>query len=284
MNSPRPTRSVARQPTTLARPRTYAQRLDPTGRTARQALLLRVFARAPFRQLLRLMRVPATVLDRGIELSRAYGHLVSELERTAPVLAPLGWVVHGLAPTEAYSAAATLVERGQLADAEEVLVRAYNDGEGATIRFYRRVASLYQEDTHSREVGLARLRLLDEAYELHRQGRYCASIALVLSQIDGIFADKAGQSAASFYDARNPRLVDNKTLAGHPLGLQQLSRLLGQPHTRTTVGDRLTRHGILHGRVLGYGTLLNSTKTWAALLVVIDAAEKGALSAHPPRM
>ncbi|MCA1698904.1 MAG: hypothetical protein LC790_08395 [Actinobacteria bacterium] len=39
----------------------------------------------------------------------------------------------------------------------------------------------------------------------------------------------------------------------------------------TVISDRLTRQGILHGRVLAFDTLRNSTKVWAALLAVIEA-------------
>jgi hypothetical protein len=92
-----------------------------------------------------------------------------------------------------------------------------------------------------------------------------------MSQIDGIFIDTVSKPAKYFYDPKNPHLVDDRTIAGHPLGLKRLSEFLGRPQTKTVTTDVFTRQGILHGRVLGYDTLRNSTKAWAALLAVIDA-------------
>lgn len=255
--------------------RLYAERADPDGKIAAQARTFELMTRFPVRQIVRLLGVPQSTFDKAEKLTATYDRLVRELERTARVLAPLGWVVHGLAHAEAYSAAATLVEQGRAEDAEELLVRTYNESDFALIRFYQRVTSLYQQDDRWNEIGLARLRILDEAYELHKEGRYAAAIALVLTQIDGIFIDKTGKSARSFFEPQNENLMDDGTLAGHPLGLRQLSALMSEAQRVTVVTDGLNRHGILHGRVLGYGTLRNATKLWAALLVLIEAVGPG---------
>lgn len=183
--------------------------------------------------------------------------------------------MHGLAHAEAYSAAASLAERGRTEDAEELLVRTYNEDNFAFIRFYHRVMSLYQEDERWNRIGLARLRLLDQAYDLHREERYAGAIALVLAQIDGIFIDKTDRPARSFFEFRKAELVDDATLVGHPLGLLQLSKLLGEEQRTTLIGDKLNRHGVVHGRLLGFDTLRNSTKMWAALLCVIEGVGPG---------
>jgi len=115
---------------------------------------------------------------------------------------------------------------------------------------------------------------LQEAYDLHTQGRYAGAIALVLTQIDGIFIDMTGKPAKYFFNPENPNLVDDVTLAGHPLGLKALSELMSKPSSTTVVSDELTRQGILHGRVLAYDTRRNSTKTFAALLAVIEGVRK----------
>lgn len=252
-------------------PKSYAERLDPGGEVGKQAQGLAALVGSPFGRVLRWLGTDQETLDEAKELAANYQKLVSEPERIAPLLAPLGWIFHGLAHVEAYGAAATLVEQGNVDEAEELLVETYNEDDYGFIRFYHRVISLYQGDEARREVGLARVRLLDEAYELHKEERYAAAIPIVLAQIDGIFIDMTAKPAKYFYDSKNPNLVDDITLAGHPQGLKALSKLMGESANRTVLSDKLTRQGILHGRVLDYGTLRNSTKTWAALLAVTEA-------------
>jgi hypothetical protein len=258
-------------PTAEPKPKSYAERLDPGGEVGKHAQGLAALARSPFGRVLRWLGVEQETLDEAKKLAANFKKLVSEPDRIAPLLAPLGWVFHGLAHVEAYGAAAMLVEEGKVEEAEEVLVETYNKDDHAFIRFYHRVISLYQGDEERRKIGLERVRLLDEAYELHKEGRYAAAIPLVLAQIDGIFIDMTAKPAKYFYDSKNPNLVDDITLAGHPQGLKALSELMGKNASKTVVSDRLTRQGILHGRVLAYDTLRNATKTWAALLAVIEA-------------
>ncbi len=252
-------------------PKSYAERLDPGGEVGKQAQGLAALAGTPFGRVLRWLGVDQQTLDQAKELAGNYAKLVSEPDRIAPLLAPLGWVFHGLAHVEAYGAAATLVEQGKVGEAEELLVETYNEDDHAFIRFYNRVWSLYQGDEQRREIGLARQRLLDEGYELHKEGRYAGAIAIILAQIDGIFIDMTEKPAKYFYDPKNPNLVDDVTLAGHPQGLKALSELMSREQRNTVISDKLTRQGIVHGRVLAYDTLRNSTKVWAALLAVIEA-------------
>jgi hypothetical protein len=251
-------------------PRSYAQRLDPDGELGRRVKELATIARPPYASELGRLGVDQTTIDEASGATESYERLVSSPDRIARLLGPLGWIPHGLADVEAYDAAAALVEQGEVDEAEESLVRAYNDDDHACIRFYNRVSSLYQGDEPRRAIGRERRRLLDEAFELHTEGRYAGAISIVLTQIDGIFIDTMGKPAKYFFDPRNPNLVDDVTIAGHPLGLQALSELLARPQHRTVISNKLTRPGILHGRVLAYDTLANATKVWAALLAVME--------------
>lgn len=254
-------------------PKSYGERLDPGGEFGKQAKGLALLAGSPFGRVLRWLGVEQETLDQAKELAKTYEKLVTEPERIATALAPLGWIFHGLAHVEAYASAATLVEEGRPEEAEELLVETYNEEDHAFIRFYHRIFSLYQGDERRRAIGLARQEILDEAYELHKEERYSAAIPLVLGQIDGIFIDMTEKPAKYFYDPKNPNLIDDVTIAGHPLGLKALSELMSREQRKTVVSDKLTRQGILHGRVLAYGTLRNSTKVWAALLAVIEAMQ-----------
>jgi RHS repeat-associated protein len=73
-----------------------------------------------------------------------------------------------------------------------------------------------------------------------------------------------------YYDRQTGQFL---SVDPHPLGLKQLAKMMGEVATSTVVSDKLTRQGIVHGRVLAYDTLRNSTKAWAGLLAVIEAME-----------
>jgi hypothetical protein len=66
---------------------------------------------------------------------------------------------------------------------------------------------------------------------------------------------------------------DETTLAGHPQALLALAKLMTERCDQTETRGRLLRHGIMHGRELGYGTRRNSTQALATLLAVITWAQ-----------
>ena len=245
--------------------KSYKERIDPGGE---QEQMARFFGSPVGRLLGRVAKVPAGQVK---GLVAQYERLTAEPDRIAAALAPLGWIFFESAPFEEYALAATLVEEGRAADAEELLVRKWNDDEILRKWPVHRLVGLYGGEEEQIEIREARQRLLWKALDLHHAGEYAAAIPIVLAQIDGVFIDFTSKPAKEFFDPRNPNLVDDVTLAGHPLGLQALSKLMSQTVKTTTTGDTLSRHGILHGRVLGYDTVENATKVWTALLAVIDA-------------
>lgn len=138
-----------------------------------------------------------------------------------------------------------------------------------------RLFNIYSGDEEREAIGTGRQRLLQEALALHREGRYAASIPMVFAQIDGIFLDITGEKITDyFFKPKNPNLIDNETLAGHPLGPQALSELMSKRVETTGATGELVRHGIVHGRELAYDSLVNSTKAWTALFAVIEGVRK----------
>jgi hypothetical protein len=99
-------------------------------------------------------------------------------------------------------------------------------------------------------------------------------IPIVLAQMDGIANDVG---ARSFFTRRNgqsaAQVTDDTTMAGHPETLLALSQMMTEGCPTTETSGRLLRHGILHGRELGYGTRVNSTKAFAALLALVVWAQ-----------
>lgn len=119
----------------------------------------------------------------------------------------------------------------------------------ATIAFHR-----------SQEIG--------EALALYLEGRYRGAIQIALSQMDGIAADLSPRGRGLF-SRGGLELTDEATALGHPANLAQMRRLLTEHCPKTTTQGRLLRHGIIHGRELGYATEVNSTKALVALLALI---------------
>ena len=181
--------------------------------------------------------------------------------------------------------AAQFVKAGKIDEAEEVIVGRWNENDAIGLRFsVHRVKNLYRvstaeyQDRDEPDIGHARAVLINEAIENHRDGRYASAISIALAQIDGIVCDFSAEAQPFFNKNRKtgaPRAttVDADTLAGHPEALTALHRLLTQKCPTTETSGRLLRHGIMHGRELGYGNLRNSTQALATLLMVITWAQ-----------
>ncbi len=104
-------------------PRSYAERLDPGGELGQ---LAKFFA-SPVGRL--LGRFAGVEPSHGKALAVEYQRLVTEPDRIAAALAPIGWIVFDSAPLDEYAAAAELVEQGEIEEAESLLVRAWNADE-----------------------------------------------------------------------------------------------------------------------------------------------------------
>jgi hypothetical protein len=255
---------MAKRPTTPHK--SFQERLDPGGETGQMAR----FFSSPVGRL--LARVAGVRAEDAKELRAQYERLMSAPDHIAGAVGSLGWIFFESAPVEEYVGAATLVEQGEPDKAEQLLVEFWNSDARWQERPIHRLFGLYGADDDEL-VGIreGRERLLRKALDYHRQGEYAASIPITLAQMDGIFKDFTGKSSKEFFDPRNPELVDDETLAGHPLGLQALSKMMSRGLKKSGSTGSFFRHAILHGQELGYDTQLNSTKIWAALLAVIDA-------------
>ena len=73
-----------------------------------------------------------------------------------------------------------------------------------------------------------------------------------------------------------PKLIAWDSISAREGGLPDLVELMASPRGHTTAGpiDVPYRHGILHGRDLGYGNRLVAAKAWAALFSLRDWAIK----------
>ncbi|HAL16402.1 MAG TPA: hypothetical protein DCP32_06515 [Anaerolineaceae bacterium] len=111
-----------------------------------------------------------------------------------------------------------------------------------------------------------RSRLLELAFIDHNQGRYHASVPVVLAQIDGLSFDT---SKESFFDKKIPLIIKD-SIAAHESGLRSLSKTASKPRAKThsIMLSFPYRHGILHGRELAYDNKLVSTKCFFILFAM----------------
>lgn len=104
-----------------------------------------------------------------------------------------------------------------------------------------------------------RVSLIETAIEHHLAGAYEASIPIVLAQIDGMSRDLTGQSF--FSKANNDPYLDDETVAGIETNVPVVRSVFSEDVKESGVYGKVSRHGVLHGRDLGYATRVNSTKT-----------------------
>ena len=223
------------------------------------------------RGLLRLLAGRDVDLDTAAAIDQHIQGLVSGMARSIALFTPLGWAPTKVVPVPVYEEALSIYDRSGSADmAEQVLVDGWNADGGLALRL-RRLLNLGSDDEEWSRIFRGRYDLVRKALGHHCTGAYEASVPIVLAQADGIVLDLTGKPL--FVGGKPKHLADSETLAGLPEGLRLLAPLLAESHGQTTTSGSLRRHGILHGRELGYGTLINSTKCFVLLLAVMDWAE-----------
>lgn len=218
------------------------------------------------RSLLAALGAPGDVMESLIGRSDELLWLVTGYERWAPV-ARFGWAITDLANPDAYDHAAELFNAGQEEAAENALEEYWNKPgklESAALRVLR-IA------THTEirmQVGRRRHELIELAVADHRSERYHASIPVALAQTEGMVRDVMGSSPYTKPD----RLTDEASQGGHPDILRPIFEASGATMKHSILEDSgvfPARHGILHGRALGYDSRRNSTK---ALIAVAELA------------
>jgi len=125
--------------------------------------------------------------------------------------------------------------------------------------------------------------LIRDARWAHNQRRYRLSVPVLLAQADGICKDALG--VGLFKRNRQGRLETDKFIADLPTGaltslvLTELVPLqhgsaLHRPTDRGAPQSReiLSRHGVLHGLHLTYGTRLNSLRAFMTVAYVSELA------------
>lgn len=218
--------------------------------------------------------------SKGREAARQFNEVLPKVERDLKqlretpdqfntIFAEHGWIASDVMNHKASIEAIRLAETAGVEAGEQYLEDHYNEGLAQKLMFV-----LWLKPVQPRR------RLIELALQDHQQGRYHASVPVVLAQIDGITYDLAQKSFFERGKKGTKHLRAFETTAGDPTGLPALASLLSGSRSSTTEDPARIpyRHGILHGRDLAYDSRRTSTKCLAALICLRDwilAVEKG---------
>jgi hypothetical protein len=235
----------------------------------------------PFlKPLLKILKVDVNQIQRSLsealELNSEIQELASLPDRFNDLFSGRGWIIYDHLDLEVVKNAVALADCGEREKAEEALQEHYDS---ESLHTYLLIMSAV-------EAFRPRVALAEKAIIDYEEGRYHACVPVVLSLLDGLVNDLHEKQIGFF--AQNASLEAWDSIAGHSKGLEKLAALLRSPRPRTTTIqiDIPYRHGILHGRDLGYDNKLVAAKAWAALFAVRDwaiKAEREMLAPPPPQ-
>lgn len=169
-----------------------------------------------------------------------------------------GWIAYESLNVDLMQRAVALADDGSIAGAEEHLVAHYTP---ENMRFM--LLRLYNIEQFR-----PRSELTEKVLDDYVSERYHAVIPVLLTIIDGFVNDI---EQTGFFAACTD-LTAWDSIAAHSTGLSALCDVFTTSRMKTT-DEEITlpyRHGILHGRDLGYGNKIVAAKTWAALFAVAD--------------
>ncbi len=196
---------------------------------------------------------------------------LSTLLEAALLFAPHGWAVSARSlKTTDYEAAVALWNdsRDPLA-VDELLARAWTDL--VWLRHaYGPMTGLAGRHQPTQTLMRARSRLIDKAVTHHMNGDFEASTLIVLTQVDGLTFDFTEGEHGFFWRGQDRFFEDDHTLAGMPEFLRAVRATVNRDVNRTTLSAGFRRHAIMHGRDPSFGTIANSSKTFALLGAVIE--------------
>lgn len=222
-----------------------------------------------------------------VRLVRGYYAGMEAVANDLLALTPLakhGWALSTfgivLSP-ELHRAAAERVRSSPI-DASELMIEAWSEKD-AQRRLAAIVPYLYSPDR--RAIGERRRELFERAVDHYEHGRFEEVVLLVYSQLDGLVRD-----AADAEDMGAVKLLFSRPRSSAQ-GADQFKELVARADSvladehdiflsirdvmtdgvkTTTLEDNPSRHGVMHGRVLGYGTKLRAAQSFAFLAATIE--------------
>jgi hypothetical protein len=172
-----------------------------------------------------------------------------------------GWIAYETMNHDIMIKAVKLADADKFEDAENLLVEYYDE----------KLIKLFISRLNWIENFKPRMDLIELAFEDYLEGRFHASIPVILAMIDGVVTDlKSGDQRGFFAEGTKVEAWD--AIAAHETGLPALQRVLSKTRKKTR-REKISlpyRNGILHGRDLGYANKIVAVKIWATLFALSD--------------
>ena len=250
--------------------------------TLEDAKNIKAFKQAmPFlRPLLKLLKIDVAQIDEALlpvdDLEKMAHDIATIPDRFNDIFAERGWIIHERMSLDVAKAAVEKAEANDIDGSEQDLVAYYNNDH---VAFSLRTMTAVKEFR-------PRMRLAEKALIDYQEERYHACVPVVLALLDGMVNELSEERLGFF--AKDTKLEAWDSIAAHSKGLDALTRIFQKSRQKTVV-DKITipyRHGILHGRDLGYDNRLVAAKCWAALFAAREwalKAERGQLAAPPEK-
>lgn len=172
-----------------------------------------------------------------------------------------GWIATGSFTLDVMRTAVDLHQQGKPQEAESAILDWFTED---NIRLFAIKRARRFHTAHLRDGQL------EEALRLYLEERYMAAVPLILIACDGFASDVSGNSPFE----KNADLTCFDSITGHQTSLPALMKLFVQGVRKSTDVelDIPKRHGILHGRSLGYANKIVCAKAWLMMVALVDWA------------
>lgn len=203
--------------------------------------------------------------ERAADVARRLGIVahpsVTQIAEAVALFAPLGWAMCGRWHQDGTLRVLRRAAQGAGSDdIDDAIAEVWNSDNQVLLRHAAAPIRRWSNSHFPfKQVLWDRVTLIEKAIEHHRAGAYEASIPIILAQIDGMSRDLTGQSF--FSKANADPYLDDETLAGMEENLPVVRRVFSEDVRESGSFGYVSRHGVMHGRDLGYATRVNSTKT-----------------------
>ena len=183
-------------------------------------------------------------------------------DRFNDAFADQGWIATQSFGVKSMRRALDLHGEGRLEDAEREILASFDEDNINLLAINR---------SKQFDATGQRWHQLREALRLTLAQRYWSAVPLILIACDGLASEVLGTSPFSKEDAD---LTVFDSVAGHPTSLSTLIAKV-KKGVRKSTSDEMTlplRHGILHGRSLGYANRVVCMKAWLLMVALVDWA------------
>ena len=221
------------------------------------------------RMTLGALGIDKSQLSALVELADKADQHVAAMARVIGEFSAWGWAPSGMVPMNPYLQALRALDNGESRDeVEELILDGWRESTLNSLSL--RLRGLGVDDAQYQKLFAARAELMELAWGDHRAKRFHASVPVVAAQVEGLCLDVAGKAFFSRRDGVEP--IDDTSLAGVREGLPVAREWFSANVSATVLDPEPSRHGVLHGRSLGYQTELISTKYFVLFEAVLEWA------------